>query len=400
MLFSYKAIDRNGQQRLGEIEAQSRDLAIASLQGRDLIVVEVSTRQKKSLLASFRFSDKVGLKDIVIMSRQLSTLFEAQVSVVKAFNLLADTTKSEGLKAAMLAVSQDLQAGISIEKAMGKHPKIFSDFYVGMVRTGSESGKLRETFAYLADYLERQYELKSKVGNALIYPSFILVTFIGVMVLVLTMIIPNLAGIIRESGQELPFQTRIIFGLSDFILEFGWLMLILIIGGGIALWRYARAAAGGAQLDRLKLKAPYFGNLYRKMYLTRIADNLNTMLSAGIPVVKALEITGGVVGNEIYRNILLDSANEVKAGNFISTAFERYEEMPSVMVQMMKIGEESGSIGVVLETLTRFYKREVDNAVDTLIGLIEPAMIIMLAVGVGILLTSVLSPMYNLANTI
>lgn len=400
MLFTYKAIDQNGQQRLGEIEAQSKDLAIASLQGRDLIVVEVAGQGKKSLLTSVKFLDKVSLKDIVIMSRQLSTLFEAQVSVVKAFNLLSDTTKSEGLRAAMQSVSQDLQAGISIEKAMGKHPKVFTDFYIGMVRTGSESGKLRETFSYLADYLERQYELKSKVRNALIYPSFIFLTFVVVMVLVLTLIIPNLAEIIRESGQDLPLQTKIIFGMSDFMLQFGWLLLILLAGGGFAVWRYASVAAGSAKLDQIKLKAPYFGNLYRKMYLTRIADNLNTMLSAGIPVVKALEITSGVVGNELYREILLESAKEVKAGNFISTAFEKYDEMPSVMVQMMKIGEESGSIGVVLETLTRFYKREVDNAVDTLISLIEPAMIILLALGVGVLLTSVLSPMYNLANTI
>jgi len=401
MLFSYKVINEKGQTQTGQIDAVSKDLAVSSLQRRKFIVVSVEAKTSATgLKKSLPFLDRVPLKDIVIMSRQLSTLFEAQVSAVKAFDLLAQNADNPKLRDVLSSVSQDMQGGITIAQAMSKHPRVFSDFYINMIAAGEESGKLTDTFTYLAGYLERQYELTSKTRNALIYPAFVIFTFIVVMILMLTMVIPRLSQILLESGQDIPIYTKVVIGISNFFVDYGIFLLILVILGGIGLYMMSRSNKGKERLDGFKLKFPYLGKLFEKLYLSRIADNINTMLSAGIPVVRTLEITGSVVGNKVYQNILNQSVEGVKAGNAMSDPFARHEQMPPIMVQMVQVGEETGSLGSILETLARFYKREVDNAVDTLIGLIEPAMIILLGVGVGFLLTSILVPIYNIASGI
>jgi len=401
MLFTYKVIDDKGQTQNGQIEAVSKDVAISSLQRRRFIVVNVEKKDDRSGIAkSIPFFDKVPLKEIVIMARQLSTLFEAQVSAVQAFTLIAENSENAMLGDVLQSVSQDIQGGITIAQAMQKHPRVFSDFFINMVSAGEEAGKLTDTFNYLADYLERQYELTSKTRNALVYPAFVVATFVGVMVLMLTMVIPKLSAILKDSGQDIPFYTRAVIWVSDFFVQYGIFILIFLVLAAGAAWYLSRSTAGREKIDSLKLNIPYIGDLYKKLYLSRIADNINTMLSAGIPVVRTLEITSSVVDSKIFENILLQSVEGVKAGNSISSTFAKHEQMPAILVQMVRVGEETGSLGAILETLARFYKREVNNAVDTLIGMIEPVMIIALGVGVGFLLTSILIPIYNIATSI
>jgi len=290
--------------------------------------------------------------------------------------------------------------GIFLSWAMSKQPNFFSNFYVNRVRAGEESGNLTETFTFLAEYLERSYALSSKTKNAMVYPAFIIFTFVTVMVLMLTKVIPQMAGIIEESGQEIPYYTKIVLGLSDFFVNYGIFFLIFIVVAGFFIWRTLQTSSGAEKFDRLKIMLPGFGKLFRKTYLARISDNINTMLSSGIPVVRTLEISADVVGNKIFRNILLDTVEEVKGGNSISNAFAKHEEIPPIMVQMIKVGEETGSVGKILKTLANFYNKEVINTVDTLIGMIEPAMIVMLGVGVGGLLMSVMVPIYNVAGAV
>lgn len=400
MNFNYKVIDSAGREVSGQIDAVNSDLAVSSLQRRGFVVVSVvPDNQKNVLQRQFSLFDKVPMKDVVVMSRQLSALFEAQVSAMKAFTLLATNTGNSMLKFSLQSITQDIQGGISISSAMEKHPNSFSNFYVAMVRAGEESGKLVETFRYLADYLERQYELVSKTRNALIYPAFVVFTFIAVMVLMLTMVIPKLSEILIETGQQLPIYTRVVIGLSDFVVAYWPFILIAFLGVVAYFISLARTKTGKKKLDGWKITLPLFGDLYRKLYLSRIADNLNTMLSAGIPVLRALEITGQVVDNRVYEDIMKVAIDDVRGGQLISQSLEKHEPIPPIMVAMVKVGEETGSLGQILSTLARFYKREVDNAVDTLIGLIEPVMIVGLGVGVGFLLTSVLVPIYNIASS-
>ena len=399
MTFKYKVVTPTGEQREGAIDAQNKDLAILALQRRGFIIVSIfSEDENKGLMGSI--FDGVPLKDVVILSRQISTLFEAQVSALKAFSLLGSNAENKTLKKTLNHVVDDLQSGASISAALSKHPKVFSEFYINMVHAGEESGKLNQVFNYLADYLDRQYALVSKTRNALVYPAFVIGTFFIVMLLMFTVVIPNLSTMIVESGQDIPIYTKVIMAISQFIIDYGIFLLIGVIAVGIFLGIQLRTARGKAYLDQMKLEVPLFGNLFKKLYLARIADNLDTMISSGISIVRAIEITASVVDNDVYKQIMQKTEEAIKGGSSLSDAFSRYEEVPPILTQMVRVGEETGSLASILNTLAKFYKREVDDAVDTLVGLIEPIMIVTLGVGVGLLLVSVLVPIYNIASSI
>jgi len=401
MLFKYKAISAEGASKEGEIDAPSRDLAISGLQRRGLVVISIVDEAGSKSIFSMTFFDKVKTKDVVILSRQIATLFEAEVSALKAFSMLATNAENKLLGKKLNAVVDDLQAGVSISGALAKHPDVFSDFYVNMVKVGEETGKLNQTFAHLAEYLDRQYALTSKTRNALIYPAFVIITFFVVMSLMFYVVIPKLSSIILDSGQDVPFYTKAVIAVSDLFVNYGFFLLVFLVVLGLWLWRVISTEGGKIWLDKVRLSTPAVGNLYKRLYLSRIADNMDTMLTSGVPIVRAIDITSEVVGSRIYTKMLKETADGVKSGVALSAAFERHpDEIPNIMVQMIKVGEETGSMGNILKTLTDFYKREVDDAIDTLVGLIEPVMIVVLGLGVGILLVSVLMPIYNLAGGI
>ncbi len=403
MLFKYQAIDQTGAAQGGTIDAISRDVAILSLQRRNLTISSIDgvPEESSSLLGkSISLFDNVSNRDIVLLSRQISTLFEAQVSALRVFRLLASEAEKPVLARILTEVADDLQAGSPISKALGKHEKAFSSFYVNMVRAGEESGKLDETFLYLADYLDRNYAVLSKARNALIYPAFVISTFIVVMILMMTLVIPNISSILTDAGQKIPVYTQIVIAISNFFVTYGVFLLILLVVGGFFLARYTRTDTGRGMRDRLLLVIPYAGELLKKLYLSRIADNLATMIASGISVVQATEIAASVVGNRVYEEILRDVSVSIKGGGTVSDAMSRYPEIPGIMTAMIKVGEETGELGNILKTLGRFYQREVTNAVDTLVDLIEPFMIVVLGLGVGILLASVLIPIYNLSSAI
>ena len=399
MLFKYKSVDEKGINKEGEIDAGNRDMAISALQHRGLMVISIVDQADKKSIFEISFFEKVAMKDVVILSRQMSTLFEAQVSALKIFTMLSSNTENKLLGKKLSQVADDLQAGISISGALAKHPDVFSSFYINMVRSGEETGKLTQVFAHLADYLDRQYSLTSKTRNALIYPAFIVATFFVVMSLMFVVVIPKISGIILQTGQEIPLYTKIVIAMSDFFINYGFIVLIALILAGIWTWRMSMTEKGKIYLDKMKLTVPAVGNLFKKLYLSRIADNLDTMITSGIPIIRSLDLTADVVGSIVYKNVIKKIVEDVKAGSSLSIAFEKYPElMPGILVQMVKVGEETGSLGQILKTLGDFYKREVDDAIDTLVGMIEPIMIVFLGLGVGILLVSVLMPIYNMVG--
>ena len=400
MLFNYKSLDDKGQETSGSIDAVNVDVAIAGLQRRGLVVSSIKSAEagKSILNMNIAIFDHVSTKDVVILSRQLSTLFQAQVSALRIFRLLSSESENKILGAKLATIADDLQSGSAISAAMSKHPKVFSEFYVSMIKAGEESGKLDETFAYLADYLDRTYELVSKAKGALIYPAFVVVTFVTVMILMFTIVIPKISAILVSGGQQIPAYTAVILGISNFLVNDGLWVLIGAILIGFLLFRYVRTPSGRLAFDELKLSTPYVGTLYRKLYLSRLADNMNTMLLSGIPMIRAIELTSSVISNQIFKNILNDSVEAVKGGKPVSEALSNNKQIPGIMVQMMKVGEETGELGNILKTLAKFYAREVTTAVDALVDLIEPLMIVMLGLGVAILLASVLIPIYNIAS--
>jgi len=401
MLFNYEAIDATGAKKNGSIDAVNVDIAISSLQRRGLVLTTIKEADAASGLLAMNIAwfDRVSTKDVVILSRQLSTLFEAQVSALRIFRLLGGESENKVLSKKLTEIADDLQSGSSISAALAKHPKVFTEFYVSMVKAGEESGKLDETFQYLADYLDRTYELTSKVKGALIYPAFVVMTFITVMILMFTMVIPKISGILVDSGVEIPVYTQVILGMSNFLVSYGFILLGVALIAGFFLVKFIRTPVGSMAFDRFKLSIPYVSGLYRKLYLSRLADNMTTMLLSGIPMVRSLELTANVINNSVYKELLASSVESVKGGKTLSESLAvDPQAVPSIMIQMMKVGEESGELGSILKTVAKFYSREVATAVDSLVSLIEPLMIVLLGGGVATLLASVLVPIYNIAG--
>ena len=401
MLFNYEAVDNTGVKKIGSIDTVNVDVAIASLQRRGLVLVSIKEADVKSAFLSrnISFLDRISMKDVVILSRQLSTLFQAQVSGLRVFRLLSSETENRTLGAKIATVADDLQAGSSISAALAKHPKVFSDFYVNMVKAGEESGKLNDTFQYLADYLDRSYELTSKVRGALIYPAFVVATFVIVMILMFTTIIPKISPILIESGATIPIYTQVIIGISNFMVHYIFVLIALALVAAYLVVRFVRTPAGRLAFDHLKISVPVFKTLYRKLYLSRFADNMNTMLASGIPMVRALELTSTVISNRIYQGLMTEAMEGVKGGKTLSESLSGHpREIPGIMIQMMKVGEEAGEVGSILKTMSNFYTREVSVAVESIVSLIEPAMIVFLGAGVATLLAAILVPIYSIAS--
>ena len=400
MLYKYTVSTPEGEKQSGTIEAATTEIAIRSLQNKNFIIISLKPAEKKIFFKGIKIFGGVKARDIVIFSRQLATLFEAKIAALTSFKLLASETENQTLRDAIGEVLNDIQGGISLSQAMAKHPHIFSRFYVSMVRSGEESGKLDESFNYMADYLERSYELSSKAKNALIYPAFIISTLMIVLVLMITFVVPHLTAILTESGQQIPIYTRILIGLSNFFRQFGVFLLIGLVFAIIFLWRYLRTENGKMLISRFQISIPFLGNLYKKFYISRLTDNLELSLSSGISVVRALESAADIAGGSIYSKILLDSTNDVRGGGSLSASLIRYKEIPPIVSQMIKIGEETGKLNFILKTLSRFYKREVDNTIETMVNLIEPAMILVLGIFAGLFILSIIVPIYNISANV
>lgn len=398
-LFYYTAVDAEGKERKGSIDAINQDVAVTALQRRGLVLSSITPAESDSLFSRrIAFFERVKNKDVVILSRQITTLFEAQVSALRAFRLLAAETTSPALQDRLSEVANDIQSGSTIADALQKHPKVFSPFYVAMVRAGEETGRLDEAFAFLADYLDRTYEVTTKARNALIYPAFVITTFIAVMVLMLTTVIPRLSDILLETGQDIPVYTKVVIGLAQFFSNYIWLLGIGLVVGGVLIYRYLQTESGKRRMARARLDFPYVGDLYSKLYMSRIADSLSTTLSSGIQLVRGIEISSAVVGDPAYEEILQQVAQEIQSGRTASEVFAEHKEFPGIVVAMVKVGEETGDLSNILKTMAKFYRREVSNSVDTLVSLIEPLMIVLLGLGVGLLLASVLVPIYNISS--
>lgn len=397
--FEYRAKTKEGEGRAGVIEAPSQEAALDRLHQEGLIVLAVEERAPKVPLTRF-FRARVSQKDIVLFSRQLATLFEARVPIVPALKTLLGEAANPALQNAVAGILDDVAGGLALSQAMAKHPLLFSSFYLNLVRSGEESGKLQEVFTYLADYLERAYYLTTKARNSMIYPAFVLVAFVGVLVVMLVVVIPRLVSIFEETGQAVPFFTTAVIALSLALKRWGLLLLFLIAGGAIGAWRWSGTRTGRFFFHRAQLALPIFGGLYRKLYMARFADNLRTLIVGGIPIIRALAISRDVVGNAVYQAAIEEAIEAVKAGSTIHSALEKSPDVPVLVTQMIRIGESTGKLDFILGSVAKFYQREVDSALENLVALIEPILIVTLGAGVGLLLASVLIPLYNLVGSI
>lgn len=398
-IFEYKARTKEGEVRTGVVETASVESVLDLLQENNLFVLSVREKTGAGLF-DFKIGGRVKQKDIVIFSRQLSTLFEARISVTQALKTLMGESGKESMRAVIAEVLDDVTGGMSLSQAMTKHDDVFSSFYVNLVKSGEASGKLQEVLSYLADYLERSFYLTNKAKNALIYPAFILLAFIGVMVVMLVVVIPRLVSIFKETGQAVPFYTQVVISTSNLLREWGLVILIFVVTGVVLLWRWSQTAKGQSFFHHFQITVPIVGDLYKKLYMARLTDNLHTLIISGIPILKALATAGEVVGNVVYKQAVEEAIESVKGGGTISAAFEKNKHIPQLVTQMIKIGESSGKLDFILANISRYYQKEVDSLVENLVTLIEPALIIFLGIGVGVMVGSVLVPLYNMVGNI
>lgn len=384
----------------GVVEAASQEAAIIILQRHGLVIVSLESKQRESFFSrEIAFLGGVKNKDIVIFSRQLAILFEAQVPIVESFQALIKQTEKQVFKKILSEILNDVEGGTSLSKALSAHKKIFSNFYISMIVSGEASGKLQDIFTYLADYTEQEYYLVSKIKSAMMYPIFIVVAFILAAISMMIFVIPQLSAILEETNQELPLITRVIIGSSHFVQD--WIFVLLLIPAAVAvfLWRYLKTPEGQEIKDKVILKIPIIGDLLRKVYLSRFSENLSTLIKGGLPIIQALQVTGDVVGNTVYKKIIGTAIGEIKGGGNISDVLGRYPAaFPQFVTQMSATGEKTGKLAQVLENISRFYQKEVENMTDNLTQLIEPILIVVLGIGVGILVASILMPIYNIAS--
>lgn len=401
MQYNYQARTKEGVFQSGLVEAVDENAALEILRGRGLIVLSLLTAKEKFIL--FRripFLERIKKREIVIFSRQLSTLFEAKVPLIIAMRTLVEQTSNLYFRESLTAVTQDVEGGMALSKALAKHPRIFNNFYISMAKTGEVSGRLGEIFNYLANHLEREYYFENKVRGSMIYPAFVFVGFIIIMILMLVFVIPQLTSVLKESGAELPLATKIVIGLSDLFRSYWLLFLVFLLAvAGIVLY-YRQTKEGRVYLDWLKLKIPIFGDLLQKIYLMRFSESLGTLIIGGLPITQALEVTGDVVANEIYKDIVLSVVEEVKKGATISSVLRPRKEIPPFVSEMIAVGEESGRVDLVLKNIADFYQKEVNNTLENITSLIEPLLIVFLGVAVGILIVAVILPIYNITQTI
>lgn len=397
MKFNYQVRTKEGEIQVGVIEASSRDTALSLLQKHGFYVTYLEEVKIPIYARRIELFRRVSSRDIVLFSRQLSMMFTAKVPLIEALRVLSGQTEKLELREKILNLSEEIEGGSSFSKAIARHPKVFSTFYVSMVRAGEASGKLSESLTYLADHLEREYLLASKTKGALIYPSLVLLMVILVVVLMVSMVVPQLKLVIEEGGIEVPTITRRVLGASEFLRQHA---LIIITGFFILLFlvfRYYKTKRGKDFFDRVFLRLPIVGPFLKTMYLSRLAESLSTLISGGLMIGQALELSGNIVDNSAYKHAIFLTRDEVRRGTPISSVFALFPEIfPPVFVQMTLVGEKTGALDTSLMNIAGFYQKEVERGIANILGILEPALIIVLGVVVGGMMLSILMPLYQM----
>lgn len=399
MKFNYKARNKDGTIQSGEVLAVSQSKAEKLLAENNLTIISLEA-QSEDLFAKLNiFGNTVNNKDLVLFSRQLATLISARVPIIQSLRILQDQITGKYLLSIINDLIASVENGDSLSSAMTKHNDVFGSVYVSMVKSGEVAGSLDKSLVYLADQLEKDYELKAKVKGALTYPIFVLFALLIVGILMFKFVLPNLTAVLEEQGGNLPAVSVWLIAFTKFFGKFWW---VFILGLGLLILLvkyYISTVSGRRNWDDLKIRIPIIGDIFKKIYLARFSRNLSTLVIGGIPIIKALQIVSEIINNVIYRDILVDTVSKISGGKSISEGLAGHEEFPAIVTQMVKVGEQTAQLDDILAKLASFYEKEVDNKVSTLTTLLEPIIMIILGIGVGVLVAGILMPIYNLAST-
>lgn len=400
MEFNYKAKDQSGNILEGTIDAPGENVAVDILHSKSYVVLSLTPLRKDLLSADVsQIISRPNVKDVVVFTRQLSTLVDADMPISEGLRTLAKQMEKPAFKKIITEISEAVESGSSLSSALANYPKLFSAFYVKLVQSGEISGKLHESLLYLADYLERSQGINSKIKGALAYPAFIVFALAAVTLIMVVYVLPQLLSIFNEAGvEDLPLTTRALIIVTEFINKYLYFLVLGLLVLVYVSWTYIKTPAGRAWLDDAKIKFPSLGTVIRNLYLARIAESLSTLIKAGIPILEALRITSDLVGNENYKKIMLAAEENVRGGGTISEVLVKHEEMPPLFTSMVAIGEKTGKLDFMLLHVSKFYKEESSTTIDSISQLIEPVLVLVLGFGVAILVSSILLPIYNLVG--
>lgn len=395
--FEWKGRGRTGEQA-GTLVADSKDAVIASLRRQQIVVTAVKEKGKE--LAVPKFGGKVAPQLIAIFTRQFSVMIDAGLPLVQCLEILSQQQESKTFKRALIQIRQDVESGSNLADAMRKHPKIFNDLFTNMVAAGEAGGILDTILQRLAQYIEKAVKLNSQVKSAMIYPVAVISIAVIVVAVILWKVIPVFAALFKGLGAELPLPTVIVIHLSNFIADFWWLIGITIFGTMYALRRYHETYKGKRVLDGALLKAPILGDLLRKIAVARFCRTLATLTSSGVPILDGLSITARTAGNAIIEDAIMATRKSVEEGKTISEPLGDTDVFPSMVVQMIAVGEQTGALDTMLSKIAEFYEDEVDTAVAGLMKLLEPVLIAFLGVAIGGIVIAMYMPMFALIGQV
>lgn len=399
--YFYKAKDKSGTPVEGVIEADTTETVAGILLAKKLTILDISLQPQTNALAKINslFGKKVPIKELVIFFRQMAVMLGANMPLVKSLRILAKQTKHEHFYAVISGLADEVDGGSALSSAMGFYQDVFSKFFINIIRSGETSGRLAEVMNYLADQKEKDYDLESRVKGAMLYPAFIVVVLLVVGIIVMTFVVPNITAVLIESGATLPFITKALINGSSFLRNYWWLVMMIVAFVLVAFMYEIKTPAGRAVMDEFKMKIPIFGRIFRNIYLVRICRSFATLVKGGVPIASALDIVKDVVDNAVYEKVLAEAVRSVEEGNQISESLLASPHIPSIMGQMIAVGEESGKLEEVLERVAEFYSRETDNMVRNLSNLIEPFIMVFLGLAVGLFVAAVIMPMWQLSSS-
>lgn len=400
LTFAYKVMDRAGKVSTGELEGDNRDLVVTKLRQMGYTVVEL--KQKAGVGTSFSFGEKkkVTPKDLMVFSRQLAMMIDSGLPIMRALSILSEQTENKYFEKIIAEVKSDVSAGVTISEAMQKHPNIFSNLFVSMVKSGEIGGVLDKVLLRLATVLEKDNALRGKVKSAMAYPTVIMIFATLVVTGLIWKVVPIFAGMFQQLGGNLPFITQMLVTASNVIGGYWFIIFPSFFGSIFGFKKYRKTKSGKRVVDQLALKIKVIGPLVQKVAISRFTRTLGTLVSSGVPIIQAIEITAKASGNYVVEQALENVKNSIKEGESIAKPLSYSAIFPPMVTQMISVGEETGALDAMLEKIADFYDQEVDAAVEALTAMIEPLIMVVLGGAIGVILLGLYMPMFQLISLI
>ncbi len=400
-VFHYAVRDKAGKIVKGSLEGESRDAVSAKLREMGYIIVNLDQQSQLAAIGQIKLGTGVKVKDVAIFARQFATMINAGLSLTKCLSILAEQTESDGLKDVIQQVANDVEAGQSLSDSLVKHPKVFPPIFVNMVRAGETGGVLDEVLVRVADHFEQELALKGKIKSAMTYPVAMGVLVLIILAAMMVFVVPVFEGMFSSMGGELPFITQVLVDISDFVSGIGGLFVLVGLVATTFTFRWWKSTATGKLMwDRTKLRMPVFGGLIRKIALAKFTRTFGTLVSAGVPILGALDIVADTSGNEVIARAVKKTRSAIKEGETIAKPLAESKVFPSMLVQMIAVGEETGALDAMLNKIADFYEEEVSTAVEGLTSLIEPLMMASLGLIVGGMVIALYMPMFQIITLV